>query len=95
MITYQQHLLNYLGALPQGVELLYDLSSPVYEYNPQDKPPIQILLDENNIPKADEGSFQPLFIEIDGNKYAIDANSITKDDFELNPDYTVSELMSQ
>ncbi|ECS9208222.1 hypothetical protein D1140_21350 [Salmonella enterica subsp. enterica serovar Amager] len=95
MVTYKQHLLNYLGALPEGVEHIYDMSSPIYEYNPQNKPPIQILWDENNRPIADEGSFQALYIEIDGNKYAIDANSITKDDFELNPDYTVSELMSQ
>ncbi|WP_182058326.1 DUF6602 domain-containing protein [Pantoea sp. ME81] len=95
MVNYQQHLLNYLGALPAGAEHIYDLSSPVYEYNPQNKPPIQILWDENNRPRADEGSFQVLYIKIDGNNYAIDANSITKDDFELNPDYTVSELMSQ
>ncbi|MFU2316039.1 DUF6602 domain-containing protein [Rahnella sp. PCH160] len=95
MVTLKEHFINHLGRLPLDAEEMYDLSTFVYEYNPMNKPPIQILLNENGRPVADVNTFQPLQVEIDGNKYAIDANSINKDDFEENPDFTVTELMSQ
>lgn len=95
MVTLKEHFINHLGRLPLDAEEMYDLSTFVYEYNPMNKPPIQILLNENGRPVSDVNTFQPLQVEIDGNKYAIDANSINKDDFEENPDFTVTELMSQ
>lgn len=95
MVTLKQHYMNHLGVLPQGYEQNYDLSRMVYEYNPMNKPPLQITLNENHQPVGDVNTFQPFHIEINGNQYAIDANSLDKDDFEENPDFTVSELMTQ
>ncbi|WP_129543339.1 DUF6602 domain-containing protein [Serratia sp. 1D1416] len=94
MVTLEQHYINHLGVLPQGVENIYNLSSNVYEYNPMNKPALKLLLDENGRYVNDVNTFQPLNIEIDGNNYAIDANSINESDFEENPDFTVNELMS-
>jgi hypothetical protein len=59
------------------------------------KPPLQIKLDEKGRPIGDVNTFQALYIEIDGNTYAIDGNSLNKEDFEENSDFTVTELMSQ
>ncbi|MFK8258404.1 DUF6602 domain-containing protein [Erwinia sp. AnSW2-5] len=94
IVTLEQHFINHIGVLPSGAGKIYDLSSYIYEYNPKNKPPLQIQRDDNGHPIGDVNTFQPLHIEIDGNKYAIDGNSITDDDFEENPDFTVNELMS-
>ncbi|MFV8845025.1 DUF6602 domain-containing protein [Serratia fonticola] len=95
MVTQEQHFINLLGNLPLGADKLYDLSASVYEYNPMNKPPLQINLNETGKPVGDINTFQPHYIEIDGNNYAIDGNSINREDFEENPDFTVTELMSQ
>lgn len=98
MVTLEQHFINHLGNLPLGAEKIYDLSTCVYEYNPMNKPSIQhanIQWNEKGHPVGDVDTFQPLGIEIDGKQYAIDAGSLNKDDFEDNPDFTVTELLSQ
>lgn len=97
-VSLEQHFINHLGNLPLGAEQIYELSSEVYEYNPSNKPSLQhasMKHDEKGRPIGDTNTFQPIGIEIDGKKYAIDAASITPDDFEDNPDFTASELMSQ
>ncbi|MGC6030582.1 hypothetical protein [Enterobacter kobei] len=95
MVSQKQHFINHLGNLPLDAEKIYDLSAVVYEYNPMNKPPLQIKLDEKGRPIGDVNTFQALYIEIDGNTYAIDGNSLNKEDFEENSDFTVTELMSQ
>ncbi|MDH2431733.1 hypothetical protein QCD60_04080 [Pokkaliibacter sp. MBI-7] len=95
MVTLEQHFINHLGNLPLGAEKIYDLSTCVYEYNPMNKPSIKIQWNEKGHPVGDVNTFQPLWIEIDGKQYAIDAGSVNKDDLEDNPDFTVTELLSQ
>lgn len=93
-VTLQQHYLNHLGSVPQGMEEKMILSNYVYEYNPENKPPIQFYVDDNGKAVIDENCFQPFFIYVDGNGYAIDFNSLSKSDFEDNPDFTIDELFS-
>lgn len=95
IVTLEQHYINYLGTIPLGVEKLQDLSSCIYEYNPRNKPKLQIVYDADGIPFSDDNTFRPIYIRIDGNNYAVDLASLNSDDFEDNPDFTVDELMSQ
>lgn len=94
-VTLAQHFINYVGAIPRGAEEIYNLQSEVYEYNPLGKPSLKILLNNVSQPIGDEGSFQPYNLEINGRCYAVDVGSITKSDFEDNPDFTIDELLSQ
>lgn len=98
MVSLEQHYINHLGNVPLGVEQIHDLTACVYEYNPLNKPSIKhanIQLNERGQPVGDVNPFQPYGVEIDGKLYAIDIGSLSGDDFEENPDFTVTELLSQ
>ncbi|PZP83929.1 MAG: hypothetical protein DI582_10020 [Azospirillum brasilense] len=95
-ITYQEHLLHYIGQLPQGAERL-NLNAVVYEYNPNKLPPIntnKIEKDKRGRPYLSVPGFQPIGVEIDDKQYAVDFSALTDKHFEHDPDFTVDELMS-
>lgn len=97
-VTVEQHFINLTGAVPQGIENMgYDLKSFVFEYNPNNLPPVSISeveLDKNNRPVFKTPVFQPVFLYIDGEQYAVDIRGFGDEMFEEEPDFTVNELMS-
>jgi hypothetical protein len=97
-VTFRQHLLNQVGAIPLGVEQLgWDLDSIVYEYNPNNHPPISldsIKRDTNGRLYITEPPFQAVSLEIDGKMYAVDLSALKAEHFDNNPDFTPDELMS-
>lgn len=96
-VTYKEHLLNYIGQLPQAAEQHLNLNASIYEYNPNKLPPI-------NIGKIEQDSkgrhylaapgFQPIGVEIDDKQYAVDFSALKEEHFDNDPDFTVDELMS-
>jgi hypothetical protein len=97
-VTLQQHWINRFGqAAPQLAAAGFDPNSIIYEYNPQNLPPISL----NNMKAAEDGgvfsgqsAFQPIDIDIDGKDYAVDVSSLAESHLEDDPDFTVDELMS-
>lgn len=79
------------------MEAGFDPNSIIYEYNPQNLPPVSL----NKMRMAEDGgvfssepAFQPIQIDVDGKNYAVDVFSLAEGHLEDDPDFTVDELMS-
>ncbi len=96
-VTHRQHLLNYIGQLPEGAAQIFDLDTTVYEYNPNNLPPLsfdKIVKNERGQPQTSVPAFQPIGVDIDGKTYAVDFFALSEEHLEHEPSYTADELMS-
>lgn len=95
-VTYGQHLINTIGGMPRGAEML-DLEALVFEYNPKKLPPMRLgstHIDGAGRSSLDEPAFSPCPLEIDGRNYAVDLSALEDDDFEANELFTKDELFA-
>jgi hypothetical protein len=97
-VTLRQHFINRVGQIPLGAdESGWDLESIVYEFNPNNLPPISsdvVEIGADGRPRLKSGAFAPMSFTIDGKSYAIDPGALSEEDFEDDADFTVDELMS-
>lgn len=96
-VTYEEHLLHFIGQLPQNAQQHLNLNAIVYEYNPNKLPPINIRKiekDSKGRPYLSVPGFQPIGVEIDDQQYAVDFSALREEHFDNDPDFTVDELMS-
>ncbi len=96
LVSLKQHYLNYIGHIPHGIEV-DNTDAVIYEYNPKDLPPMNfssLKLNESGIPVLSSPAFQPIFLTIDGNQYAVDIGSLSDEHFDEDDDFTADELLS-
>ena len=96
-VTLRQFYLNSVGSIPHGLDRVQNLDGLVYQFNPKSLPPISAsrMSTENGRPVFDPPAFQPIWIHIDGNSYAVDFSALPDGSFEVNNEYTADELFSQ
>jgi hypothetical protein len=96
-VTMQQHCMNTLGLLPQGVTPQF-LAGLVFEYNPRNLPPLdisKITRDAQGQVEMPKDCYQPVPIRIDGEPYFVDMFALDADDMEEDPDIDADELLSE
>ena len=87
-----------IGEVPVVGGNMLDLDEIIYEYNPNNLPPIQmdnsIQYDSAGHPYLRSDVFHPTPIVINGKNYSVHVSSLPKEYFENDPDFTVDELLS-
>jgi len=95
-VSYDQHLLHFLGTLPRGMPV-QDMTRLIYEYNPNNKPPILTVgfkKEAEGTPALAGPAFHPAYIIIDEKDYAVDFSDFTEDDFDEDPDHELNAFFS-
>jgi hypothetical protein len=97
-VPLRQHYLNFLGQIPQGAGGINQPDSTIYEYNPKQLPPIltsKLTQNDERRPQFASPVFQPIYLEIDGNQYAVDVSGFGDEDFDENTDLNIDELLAE
>lgn len=97
-VTLGENLKHMIGEVPVVGGNMLDLDEIIYEYNPNNLPPIQmdnsIQYDSAGHPYLRSDVFHPTPIVINGKNYSVHVSSLPKEYFENDPDFTVDELLS-
>lgn len=95
-VTYDQHLLHFLGTIPKGMPP-QDMKHLIHEYNPKGLPPILAVgfkKEPNGTTDLAGPAFHPAHIVIDEQDYAIDLSMFTDEDFAEDPDHELNDFFA-
>jgi len=97
-VTRKENLLHTFG---ENIQLLDpasfgNLDATIFEFNPNNLPPIDPNNFEKGNPHPTVPAFIPIWMQIDGRPYAVDISALSEaaGHFERDPDFTVNELLS-